>query len=301
MLQFDEVMLGSIEIFCLAAELGNFTLAAKQAGVTPAAVSRSVSRLEGRLKVALFVRSTRSMRLTDAGKLYLQHCRSAIAQIAEAEGEITGQQTNPSGLIRISMAQPYGQFRLMPILAAFREKYPDVEFQLHLNNHNIDFTNDAYDIAVRGRTQPDSGLIARKLEDAPLVTVAAPAYLRKTGAPTSPDELSDHDCIQFILPSSGQPVRWSYSVGGQDKDIATQGNTSCTDDPLGCVQLARLGCGLLQTYKFIVESDLQSGALVEVLTEFAGRSRPFSLLYPQNRNMPHRIRTLVEFVLAHLK
>ena len=160
---FDDVQLGSIELFCLAAETGSFTAAANLAGVTPAAVSRSVARLEERLGVRLFVRTTRQMRLTDSGRLYYQQCRQALTQLVDAEREVTGQQSQPSGLLRISVPTPYAHYRLLPKLPAFRRQFPDVQVDVHISNRNIDFADDGFDLAIRGKAPTDSGLIARTL------------------------------------------------------------------------------------------------------------------------------------------
>jgi DNA-binding transcriptional LysR family regulator len=181
--QFDDVLLGSIELFCLAAEIGSFTGAALAAGVTPAAVSRSVSRLEARLGVRLFVRTTRSIRLTEGGQAYHQQCRGALNQMLEAERELMGQQQAPSGPLRISIPTTYGHHRILPLLPEFRRQYPQVRVDIHLGNRNIDFVDEGYDMAIRVRAQPDSGLIARHLEDAALVVVAT---TWRTPAPRKP-------------------------------------------------------------------------------------------------------------------
>jgi DNA-binding transcriptional LysR family regulator len=116
--QFDDILLGSIELFCSTAELGSFTAAANVAAVTPAAVSRAVSRLEARLGVRLFVRTTRSLALSDAGREYYEQCRAALNQLVEAERLVTGRQSAPSGVLRISMPTPYGHYRVLPLLPA---------------------------------------------------------------------------------------------------------------------------------------------------------------------------------------
>ncbi len=159
--KFDDLLLGSIELFCLAAELGSFTLAANSASVTPAAVSRSAARLEERLGVRLFVRTTRQIRLTDAGRRYFEQCRRALSQLADAEREVTGEQTTPAGVLRISMPTPYGHYRVLPLLPAFRERYPQVQVETHLSNRNIDFAEEGFDLAIRGRAPADSSLVAR--------------------------------------------------------------------------------------------------------------------------------------------
>lgn len=295
--QFDDVLLGSIELFCLAAEEGSFTAAALSAGVTPAAVSRSVARLEERLGTRLFVRTTRSIRLTDGGRSYYEQCRQALTQLVEAEREVTGKQLDPSGTLRISLPTTYGHHRLLPLLPEFRRLYPKVQVEVHLSNRNIDFVAEGYDMAVRVRAQPDSTLIARPLEDARLVVVATPEYLARAGTPLTLDDLEQHDCIQFELPSSGRPITWLFNEGNKEREMLTSGGYLCSDDVLAGVTLAKHGAGLFQTYRFIVERELAGGSLVEVLQPFSGRSRPFTLLYPHSRHMPLRLRAFVNFIM----
>ena len=299
--QFDSVMVGSIELFCLAAELESFTAAAATAGLTPAAVSRAIGRLEERLQVRLFVRSTRRIRLTEGGRAYLAQCRAALNQLVEAERELTGRQAEPSGVLRISVPTPLGHYRVLPLLPAFRALYPKLRVEVQLSNRNVDFTADGFDLAIRARVQPDSGLITRKLMDGALVVVATPAYLQHAGTPDTLEDLAQHDCIQFLLPSTGLPVTWAFRREGQDEDLATEGSYSCTDDLLGVVTLARAGAGLVQTYRFIVEDDLARGNLVEVLQPFAGRSRPFSVIYPGGRHMPLRVRVFIDWLAQALQ
>ena len=295
---FDDVLLGSIELFCFAAELSSFTAAATAAGVTPAAVSRSVSRLEERLGVRLFVRTTRQIRLTDSGRVYFQQCTQALAQLTEAERLITGSQIEPAGPLRISTPTPYAHYRLLPLLAQFRQRYPDVTLDIHISNRNIDFADEGYDLAIRGRAPADSNLIARKLEDAELVLVAAPAYLKRAGTPRNLDQLSGHECLQFELPSTGKRIPWPFRQGDKTVDLATTGGLCCAEDVLGIVTLARAGAGIVQTYRFIVEHDLASGQLVELLPECGGTSRPFYLLYPHARHLSLRVRAFVDFLMG---
>ena len=294
---FDEVQLGSIELFCLAAELGGFTAAAQVAGVTPAAVSRSVARLEARLGVRLFVRTTRHIRLTEGGRDYFEQCRQALNQLIEAERQVSGQQLEAAGTLRISLPTTYGHHRVLPQLPAFRQRSPGVKVEVHLSNRNVDFVEEGYDLAIRVRAQPDSGLIARPLEEAALVVVATPAYLQQAGTPQNLDELAQHECIQFELPSSGRRISWLFNEQGRERELFTEGSYCCADDVLGGVTLASSGAGLFQTYRFIVERQLASGELVQVLQPFAGRSRPFTLLYPHGRHVPIRVRVFVDFLL----
>lgn len=298
--QFDDLLLGSIELFCLAAEAESFTAAANSASVTPAAVSRSVARLEKRLGIRLFVRTTRQIRLTDEGLRYFEQCRQALNQLAEAERVATGQQTTPAGVLRISMPTPYAHYRILPLLAGFRERYPGVTIDVHLSNRNIDFADEGFDLAIRGRAPQDSGLIARKLEDAELVVVASPSYLRKAGKPATPDDLGRHDCIQFELPSTGRDLPWLFTHDGEPVERITRGAYGSSGDVLAGVTLARHGAGIFQTYRFIVEKDLVDGTLKELLIPYGGCSRPFVLLYPHARHLSSRVRSFVDFLVETL-
>ena len=250
---FDDLQLGSIEMFCLAAELNSFTAAANAAGVTPAAVSRSVSRLEARLGIRLFIRSTRHIRLSDEGRAYFEQVRPAIAQLVEAERQVG----SPAGRLRISLPTPYAHYRVLPLLPAFRAQYPEIDVHVHISNRNVDFSDDAYDLSIRGRAPDDSALVARKLEDAELVVVASPQYLRSRGEPLTLQDLPAHECIQFERPSSGRRIPWTFRQDGRMLDIATHGAYGTAEDVLGGVTLARAGAGLFQTYRFAVEEDLR--------------------------------------------
>jgi DNA-binding transcriptional LysR family regulator len=297
---FDTQRLGSIELFCLTAQWQGFTPAAKAAGLTPAAVSRSVARLESQLGARLFVRTTRTVRLTEAGRRYYDQCRQALGQLAEAERELSGQQQRPAGLVRASLPTPYGHCRVLPLIPAFAQRYPDIELDLQLTNRNVDIVDEGFDLAIRGRTPPDSGLVARRLEDAELVVVAAPSYLRRRKRPRSEHDLAALSCIQFLLPRNGQPVPWLLRRDGHDFEWPTQGPLRCADEILATVTLVRAGAGVLQTYRFIVEQDLRDGTLIELLPELAGASRPFSVMVPAHRHMPLRVRVLIDFLVAKL-
>jgi len=298
--QFDDLMLGSIELFCLAGELGGFTAAATAAGVTPAAVSRSVARLEARLGVRLFVRSTRQIRLTDAGRVYMEQCRQALTQFADAERMASGQEAQLSGRLRISAPTTYAHYRLLPALPAFHREHPGIRLDLHISNRNIGFADEAFDLAIRVRAPVDSSLIVRHLEDSALVVVAAPAYLATHGVPRTLADLARHECIQFDLPSSGRRIPWLFRRDGEDVEFEAESSYTVSEDVLGGVTLARAGAGLFQAYRFVVQEFLESGALVEVLADLGGRSRPYNLLYPHSRFVPPRVRAFIDFLTARV-
>lgn len=290
--------LSTIALFCKAAELGSFTQAAQALGITPAAVSRGVGRLEERLGSKLFRRTTRSMQLTDDGRLYFEQCRAALAQIDDAELAITGQQREPRGLLRISVPSTYAHYRLLPRLPAFRAQYPQIELEINVSNRNIDFVEEGYDMAIRLGEPPDSRLVARKLEDARVGVYASPSYLKRYGEPKELPDLksAQHTMLPFLLPSTGRALPWLFLVDGESVEMSLKSSVRVSEDPLGALTLARSGMGLVQTFEWIAKAHAKE--LTEVLTPFAGRSRPFYILYPQNRQLSARVRVLVDSLLA---
>lgn len=293
----NPVQLGSIELFCKAAELSGFSAAAEALGVTPAAVSRSIGRLEKRLGVKLFARTTRQIKLTDDGRLYFAQCSQALAQIREAERALSGQQRSPSGVLRISAPTTYAHYRLLPLLPQFAARYPALKIDLSISNRNVDFVDEGFDVAIRMGSLDDSGLIARKLEDATLGLFAAPSYLRARGVPQDLSELANHACIQFILPSTGRAIPWRVKLDGREQDHTISGAISIREDVLACVSYAQAGGGLCQIYHFIAQPAVQRGELREVLPQLAGCTRPFSIVYPQNRHLTARVRAFVDFMV----
>ncbi len=209
---------------------------------------------------------------------------------------MSGNQLSPSGVIKISIPTTYGHYRILPILPQFKKQYPDIDFELHISNRNIDFLEERFDLAIRGRVPPESNFVSRKLEDADLVVVTARSYLDAHGEPKTLGELSNHDCIQFSLPSTGRLIPWLFVQDGQSVDLLTDGSYSCAEDVLGEVTLAKNGAGLFQTYRYVVEKELKNGELIEVLQQFRGRSRPFNVMYPHGRLIPSRVRVLIDFL-----
>lgn len=298
----DDIQLGSIELFCRAAEANSFSKAAETLGLTPASVSRSIKRLEERLGVRLFARTTRSVRLTAEGELYWQECRQALEQIAAAERAITGSQKVPSGLLRISAGTLYANYRLLPLLGDFTNAYPQIDVELSLSNRVVDIVDDGFDLAIRIGTPDDSRLIAHPLEDATVGVFATPDYVARRGMPATLDDLSRHDCLQFILPTTGRPMPWILTApDGADVDYIARSRLRVLDDALGCVTWGRAGGGLFQTYDFIAAPAVARGELVEVLPAYRGRSRRFSVMVPQNRHLSARVRAFVDFMLARLR
>ena len=294
-------------MFCKAGELLSFTRAAHALGITPAAVSRSVARTEARLGVALFVRSTRQVRLTDDGALYFTQCKAALELISETERVLSGHSAQWKGTLRVSTPTPFAHHWLLAHLPVFQALHPQLLLDLHVSNRNIDFANEEIDVAIRlGDSQglQDSRLIARQVLLAPLALYASPAYLKTNPAKTTRTAellkawLEAQRCIGFVRPSTGRVLPWLFQAGGEAFEISPKATTRIQDDPLAAIAMAEAGMGLVQTYRFVAHSALTRGSLVEVHRNFSGRTRAFYALYPQRRHLSPAVRAFVDWLAA---
>jgi DNA-binding transcriptional LysR family regulator len=291
--------LPNLAAFCRTYETGSFTKAARVLGVTPQAVSRGVMRLEDAVGITLFRRTTRSLAPTEAAQRYYTLCVQALGLLSAGERELSVAKHGPEGLVRMSVPTTYGHHRLLPSLSAFRERYPLVRLELHVSNQNIDFVRDGFDLAIRMGRIEDQSLVARKLGDFPAGVYGSPSYLARNGTPRTPEDLSKHDCIGFVMPSSGRILPWSFVPG--PRSLTPRAAYRCSDDVLGSITMARAGLGLVQAYDFLVEADVARGSLVEVLQGYRGLTRAFSLVYPKAVKPGGAVRALIDFVVTTAK
>lgn len=288
--------LGDVEVFITVVEHGSFTAAAVVLSTTPSVLSRAISRLEARLGRQLLQRTTRRVGLTEAGRVYLEQARSAFALLDDAEREGRGQEGDLTGRVRMSVPTTYGHYRLPPLLARFAQHYPRVQVELNITNRNVDLIAEGFDLAIRLGPLPDSGLVARKLEDAALLLVASPDYLHRMGSPQTLEELHRHTCLPFIMPRTGRIAPWVFRDEERDIDWLPGSTIEISDDVLGVVSLAEQGMGICQIYEFIVRDRIQRGQLVEVLPHLRGRSRPFSVLFAPHRRQSAATRAMIDLL-----
>lgn len=290
--------LSDVETFVTVVERGSLTAAAVALSTTPSVISRALARLEARLGTQLLRRTTRSLGLTDAGRLYLEQTRTALCLIDDAERAVQAEGGEVTGRIRISAPTTFGHFRLPALLQSFAERNPAVKVDLNISNRNVDLAADDFDFAIRQGVLKDSSLIARKLEDAQLVLVCAPTYVQRRGLPRDMEALAQHDCLTFLLPRTGRAVPWQFMRDGEELDWPPASALEVTEDALGVVSLAEAGLGICQTFRFIAQERLERGVLVEVLPELKGRSRPFSLIYTPQRRMTAAARAFITCLLG---
>ncbi len=290
-----DIKLLNIQTFCLTYELGGFTQAARALGVTPQAASRSVARLEQTLGVVLFRRNTRQVRPTDAGRQYYESCRRALGILQEATERVKGDHEEPAGEVRVSVPTTYGHHRFIPMLGRFRQKHPRVSVDVQVSNTNVDFVRDGFDLAIRMGRLDDASFVARRLGLFSLGVFASPDYLSQHSAPQTLDDLQHHECAVFVMPRTGRLLPWSFE--NEPTVVLPNASVHIRDDVLGLVSFARAGCGLVQMYRFLVERELASGALVEVLQQHKGVARPFSLIYPRQTSQRPAVRVLIDHIV----
>ncbi|HYQ15620.1 MAG TPA: LysR family transcriptional regulator [Polyangiaceae bacterium] len=286
--------LPNLEAFCRTFETGSFTKAARAMSVTPQATSRSVARLEAALGATLFRRTTRSLAPTDAARHYYERCVRALSLLSDGERELGESGQGARGRVRISVPTTYGHHRLLPALAGFAERYPGVQVDVSVSNQNIDLVKDGFDLAIRRGKLHDKTLIARRLGDFPLGVYASSSYLARRGEPSTPAELEQHDCITFLMPSSGRALPWVFAGV---PSFTPEARFRCADDVLGVIALCRAGIGLVQVFDFLVEADVTRGQLVPVLAAYRGPSHAFSLIYPKLVKPSPAVRAFIDFVV----
>lgn len=294
--RFDH--LADVEIFVAAAETGSFTNAARALATTPSVVTRAVQRLEARLGTQLIRRTTRSLSLTDPGRAYFEQAKNAFSAIDDAERAIQGREAQQTGRVRISVPSTYGQYLLPTVLREFSDNWPKVSIEVSIASRNVDLVAEGFDLAVRFGALPDSGLIARKLMDAPFCLVASRDYLQHFGVPGRVEDLAAHKCLRFIMPNTGRPAGWALRIEGRDVDWQAPGAVDVLNDFVEPAALAASGLGICQTYDFIARERLERGELVEVLPQLRGRSRTISIIYAPQRHLSAAARVLIEIMAA---
>lgn len=294
--QFDH--LADVEVFLIVAEKLSISATAIHLSTTPSVISRTITRLEKKLGIQFFRRTTRHLSLTEAGQLYYEKMQHAFQLIDHAERVIQGEQLQISGKIKLSVPTTYGHYRLPPLLEKFLLQYPDIQIEISISNRNVDLIAEGFDLAIRQGHLPNSSLVARPLELAPLQLVASPDYLKREGIPQTLEELNHHQCIAFELPSSGKIIPWFFKDGDHEIQWIPTNRILVKEDILGVVSLAESGLGICQSYNFIVNEKIRLGKLQPLLESYAGHSRPFSLLYAQHKHMSSATRALINFLCS---
>jgi DNA-binding transcriptional LysR family regulator len=286
-----------IVVFSRAAEVLSFSEAGRQLGISSSAVGKAIARLEARLGLRLFHRSTRSVNLTPEGEMFWSRCQRILAEIAEAESELAMSRSNPAGRLRVSI--PLVGTLLMPVISAFMRKYPDVLIDIDFSDRIVDVIEDGFDLVLRTGQSEDSRLTTRLLGNYTHIVVASSAYLAQHGVPRTPEQLTSHACLQHRFSKSGKLRRWRFERDGAvlDVDLPSTAIASAVE-PL--IAMAEQGLGFTCVPDFSVRAQLANGSLVVVLREFCTDVIPFRAVWPSGRMTPPRVRAFVDFLAQHL-
>ena len=289
--------LGSLNAFVRAAETRSFTLAGRQLGVSSSAIGKAIARLEERLGVQLFHRSTRTVRLTPEGSRFLERCRRIMGEIEAAELELAQSRDAPRGTLRVSL--PLAGMLMMPALSAFMRAYPDVHLELDFSDRLLDVIGEGFDVVVRAGEIDDSGLMSRVLGTFRLQVVGAPSYFAARGTPDTPEDLALHACLLHRFATNGKIERWPLRSGGQDLELDLPATAVAnTIEPL--IDMAARGLGITCLPDFAIRRHLDSGTLVPVLDAYTHHSGTFRLLWPPSRHESPKLRVFVDFMAERL-
>jgi DNA-binding transcriptional LysR family regulator len=272
---------------------GSLSAAARAEGIAPAMIGRRLDALEERLGVKLLQRTTRKIALTNEGTSFLEDCQRILADLQDAEASVSDRSARASGHLTISAPAGFGRQHVAPLMPSFLAEHQDVSLTLNLNDRVVDLIGEGIDVAIRIAALSDSNLIGVKLADNKRVVVAAPAYLKRHGMPTSLDDLTKHNCLP--LSSEGSQRGWTFRQNGKNVTLKVTGNMVCND---GAVlhDWALSGKGLAWRSMWEVGTALESGKLVTVLDEFAAPGNDVYAVFAQRRHLPLRIRALVAFL-----
>ncbi|HEY1385355.1 MAG TPA: LysR family transcriptional regulator [Dongiaceae bacterium] len=284
--------LSAMRTYRAVVETGGFSAAARRLGLSKAAVSKQVAELEAHFGTALLVRTTRRLNATDAGRRYFENSVRLLDELNEVEAEVRNSQAEPSGRLRISAPVNFGNAVLSPVICALMQRYPKLEVQVELNDRFVDLIEEGFDVALRIRTNlPDSSLIARKLCRITRSVCAAPSYLKRVGAPRTPEELKNHACLIYSLSTS--PFDWKFGAGNRTVTVRVNGGIQSNNGQF-LMSFLHAGLGIALLPDFTVGEDIRSGRLKRLLETYPVDPHDLYVVYPANRHQSPKLRAFME-------
>ncbi|MFW5926468.1 MAG: LysR family transcriptional regulator [Wenzhouxiangella sp.] len=283
--------------FCAVAESGSFSAAARRLQVTRSAVSKSIQKLEDTLQARLFHRTTRRISLTEAGEVYLQHARLALHAVDAAADAVASLTREPQGRIRATAPMSFGLTRLSDIIGDFLQQYPGLSIELCLDDGLIDLVGGGFDIAVRIGNLPDSGMVARRIGEMPAVLVASPDYVAERGRPATPDELPAHDCLLYAFrPGSHE---WQFTRDGRAQSVRVSARYE-VNSSIALRKAVLAGNGISRIPEYLVADDIETGRLVQLLSDYRMDNAPIQAVFPERGLIPRKTRLFADFLEAAL-
>lgn len=295
-MSFDGRLLAGISVLAAVVQSRSFARAADSLGITASGVSRAVARLEERVGVRLLDRTTRSVALTDEGRRFYQQVGPLLSGIEDAAIAASGSTGVVRGRLRVDIDPYFSRMILSSHIGGFLRQHPELTLELITREHIGDLVADGIDVAMRFGEPAADSLIARKLLETRVLTVASPGYLKKHGRPKHPSALEDHACIQFFDPLSGQPYEWEFRAGKKVLAVRTRGPLLLSD--VGTmINECLAGTGVAQVLEIGVQPLLDSGRLIELFPDWPGETFPLYALHPSRHHPPAKVRAFIEFAL----
>ncbi len=293
---FDGRVISNVGVLAAIVEGGSMARAAEALGLTRSGVSRALSRLEDRVGVRLLDRTTRAIALTDEGRRLYSEVGPLLTGIADAVTETSGASVAVRGRLRVNVDAFFSHLLLAPHLPELLALHPDLSLELIARDQLGDLVGEGFDIAIRFGEPPASSLVARKLLDTRMVTVASPAYVKKHGKPKAPAELADHACIQVRNSLTGEPIEaWQFRRNGKTVQVKTGGRLMVAE--FGTLLGACVGgVGIARVKAIGVQHLIRQGVLVELLDDWPGESFPLYALYPSRHLPAAKVRAFIDFV-----
>ncbi len=288
-----------MSVFAAIADAGSLSAAGRRLNVPLATVSRKLADLESHLGTRLITRSTRRLELTDAGRDYLQACRQILEQVDEAERSASGAYAAVQGQLVIAAPIVFGRLHVVPVAAAFLDRYPAVDVQLDLGDRNVDLIEAHVDVALRIGTLPDSNLVATPVGHIRRVVCASPDYLQRHGAPQALGELAGHQGITFA--GLDAATAWTFVDAQGRKTVAPVRSRLTVSTADAAIDAALLGLGLTRVLSYQVADALRQGRLVRLLAKEESPPVPVSLIYPGQGRLPMKTRAFIDFAVGRLK
>ncbi|MDE9432650.1 LysR substrate-binding domain-containing protein [Xenorhabdus bovienii] len=286
-----------LEVFVRVSEVRSFTAAGNQLGVSSSAISKAISRLEEKLRVRLFHRSTRTVTLTPEGTLFLKRCRRILNEIEAAENELSQSQSVPSGKLKVSM--PSIGVLFMPKFAKFSQQYPEIELEIDSTDGLVDLIEEGFDAVIRTGEPADSRLMARVLGSYKRVIVGSPTYFQKFEIPKKPEELINHFCMMYRYKSTGKLDIWPINQDNPTLQLEwpTRMVTN-TLDPL--VSFAENSLGITCIPDLAIREQLKTGKLITILNDFNNDITTCRILWPSSKYLSPKLRVFINFMVENL-
>jgi DNA-binding transcriptional LysR family regulator len=284
----------SMRAFTKVVDHGSFSEAARDMRLSRSAISKYVIDLEAELGVQLVNRTTRSASPTDNGRLYYERCVAILADIKEADLTVSHLQVTPRGTLKVNAPMSFATLHLGKAIAAFMERYPELDIQLILSDQQVDTVQEGFDVTIRIANVADSSLIVRKIAPAPRVLCASPAYLKRRGTPKHPNDLRSHDCLLYGYLGTG--LQWNLT--GKDGDHWLRVSAKlCTNNAEVLCDAAASGRGIALLPTFIAGPSLRSGKLRSILAQYQAPALSVCALYPPTRHLSMKVRVFIDFLL----